>query len=58
MQLLSLIKIFHSWVSTLSWEQLNINQFTKRHRLVHDGGFPKFEAVYCSPSVGSSTEIS
>ena len=25
-----------------------IGPFPKRHRLVHNGGFPKFEALYCS----------
>ena len=35
-----------------------IDPFTKRHRLVHNGGFPKFEALYCSPDMISSTEIS
>ena len=32
--------------------------FQKRHRLVHNGGFPKFEALYCSLDVLNSTEIS
>ena len=26
----------------------SIDQFSKRHGLVHNGGFPKFEAPYCS----------
>ena len=32
--------------------------FPKLHRLVHNGGFPKFEAVYCIPNMVNSTEIS
>ena len=32
--------------------------FPKRHRLVHNGGFPKFEALYCSVNIVNSTEIS
>ena len=35
-----------------------IDPFTKRHGLVHNGGFPKFEALYCSSNMISSTEIS
>ena len=35
-----------------------IDPFTKRHRLVHNGGFPKSEALYCSPNMISSTEVS
>ena len=34
-----------------------IGPFPKRHRLVHNGGFPKFEALYCSPNMVGSTEI-
>ena len=29
----------------------------KRHSLVHNGRFPKSEALYCSPNMISSTEI-
>ena len=32
--------------------------FMKRHRLVHNGGFSKSEAPYCSPNMISSTAIS
>ena len=34
-----------------------IDPFTKCHRLVHNGGFPKFEALYYSLNMVSSTEI-
>ena len=34
-----------------------INPFSKRHRLVHNGKFPNFEALYCSLDVLNSTEI-
>ena len=26
----------------------HIDPFTKRHKLVHNGRFPKFEVLYCS----------
>ena len=42
----------------VSYIQVLIDSFTKRHRLVHNGGFPKFEALHCSPNMTSSTEIS
>ena len=32
--------------------------FLKRHRLVHNGGFPKSEALHCSLNMVNSTEIS
>ena len=35
-----------------------IDPFPIRHRLVHNGGFPKFEALYCSLNMVKSTEIS
>ena len=35
-----------------------IDPFPKRHRVVHNGGFPKFEALYCSLNMVSSTKIS
>ena len=35
-----------------------IDLFPKRHRLVHNGRFPKFKALYCSLNMISSTEIS
>ena len=28
-----------------------IDPFTKRHKLVHNCGFPKFEVLYCSQNV-------
>ena len=37
---------------------LSIDLFLKRHGLVHNGGFQKFEALYCSLNVVGSTEIS
>ena len=36
----------------------DIDPFPKRRRLVHNGGFPKFEELYCSLNMVSSTEIS
>ena len=36
-------KSFRQEVATVS-----IDPFTKRHKLVHNGGFPKFEVLYCS----------
>ena len=36
----------------------DIDPFTKRHRLVHNGGFPKFEALYCSLNMVNSVEFS
>ena len=39
--------------------EITIDPFTKRHkRNVHNGGLPKFEALYCSPNMIRSTEIS
>ena len=35
-----------------------IDPFPKRHRLVHNGGFLKFQALYCSQNMTNSTEIS
>ena len=35
-----------------------IDPFPKRHRLVHNGGFPKFETLYCSLSMVNSIEFS
>ena len=37
---------------------LDIDPFPKRQRLVHNGGFPKFEALYYSLNMVNSTEIS
>ena len=34
-----------------------IDLFLKHHRMVDNGGFPKFEALYCSLNMVSSTEI-
>ena len=31
--------------------------FTKRHILVHNGGFRKFEELYCSQSTNTSIKI-
>ena len=41
-------------------EQYNfsIDPFPKRHKLVHNGGFPKFEALYCRINMVNSIEIS
>ena len=27
---------------------ISIDSFTKRHKLVHNGGFPKSKVLYCS----------
>ena len=35
-----------------------IDPFPKRHRLVHNGGFPKFKALYCGLNTVNSTESS
>ena len=35
-----------------------IDPFPKRHKLIHNGGFPKFEALYCSLNMVNSTETS
>ena len=35
-----------------------IDSFPKRHRLVHNGGFPKFKTLYFSQNIVNSTEIS
>ena len=35
-----------------------IDPFPKRHRLVHNGEFPKFEVLYYSLNMVSLTEIS
>ena len=36
----------------------HIDPFPKRHKLVHNGGFAKFEALYCSINMVNSTGIS
>ena len=41
-----------------SVERHCIDLFPKRHRMVHNCGFPKFEELYCSLNVVGSTEIS
>ena len=38
--------------------EYNIDPFPKRHRLVHNGGFTKFEALCCSLNMVNATEIS
>ena len=35
-----------------------MDSFLERHRLVHDGGFPEFEELYCNLNMANSTEIS
>ena len=37
---------------------LDIDPFPKRHKLVRNGGFPKFEALYYSLNMVNSTETS
>ena len=36
----------------------SIDPFPKRHRLVHNGRFPKFKALYFGQNMINSTEIS
>ena len=35
----------------------HIDPFTKRHKLIHNGGFPKFEILYCSQYTVKSVKI-
>ena len=44
------------YLSTMQF--IDIDPFPKSHRLVHNGGFPKLEALHCSLNIVSSTEIS
>ena len=47
----------YCWLIDLKFGTTNgIDPFTKRHRLVHNGRFPKFEALYWSLSMISSIE--
>ena len=39
-------------------QDCGIDPFSKNHKLVHNGGFPNFEALYCSLNIVNSTEIS
>ena len=41
----------------LNLTQESYRPVLKRHRLVYKGGFPKFETLYCSLNMVSSTEI-
>ena len=34
-----------------------VDPFTKRHKLVHNDGFPKFEVLYCSQNTVKSIKI-
>ena len=34
-----------------------IDSFTKRDKLVHDGGFPKFKVLYCGQNNVKSIKI-
>ena len=36
----------YEYISITSFTVLDIDQFPKRHGLVHNGGFPKFESPY------------
>ena len=45
-------------VEGIQCEYQSIDPFPKRQILVHNGGFPKFEALYCSVNMVNSTEIS
>ena len=47
--------------SNCSWFQFDsnvacIDLFMKRHELVHDGGFPKFEVLCYSQNTATSTK--
>ena len=44
----NITEICHKW---------NIDPFTKRHKLVHNGGFPKSEELYCSQNTVKSNKI-
>ena len=47
-----LVKVFGRQLNSKLWPNcfpcISIDPFPKRHRLVHNGGFPKLEALYCS----------
>ena len=53
------IKEFHVNAIFNKYETVfySIDVFSKRHRLVHNSGFPKFEALYCGLDIVISTEI-
>ena len=46
---------------SLLWCSLNMNgsigPFTKRHKLVHNGGFLKSEVLYCSQNIVKSVKL-
>ena len=37
--------------------KIHVDPFTKHHILVHDGGIPKFEVLYCGQNVVKSIKI-
>ena len=39
-------------------QHVAIDPFTKRHRLVHNGGFPKLEVLYCGQNTVKSIKDS
>ena len=42
-------RLYRDWVI--------IGPMSKRHKLVHNGGLPKFEVLYCSQNTVKSIEI-
>ena len=44
-------------ISTQTLMLKSIYSFTKRHKLVHNGGFLKFEVLYCSQNTVKSIKI-
>ena len=52
------IIILESLVLCRIWSNDHVDPYPKLHGLVHNGGFPKFEALYCSLNMLSSIEIS
>ena len=42
---------------TVFQSKYSTDPFTKRHKLVHNGKFPKFEALYCNQNTVKSIKI-
>ena len=45
-------------LSQITGRMALLDLFPKRHRLVHNGGLPNLEALYCSLNMASSTKTS
>ena len=45
-------------INVISLASIEGRPFHKCHKLVHNGEFPKFEALYCSLNMVNSTEVS